>query len=418
MYLEDDLLNYSKSDNYPFHMPGHKRQAGLFPLAAEAGLKLLNGIDITEIPGFDDLHDPQGVLKEEMRRAAAFYGTKDTIFSVNGSTASNLTAISASVPFGGRLLMAENCHRSVFHAVELRHIEADLIHLKEIAQDVPGPVDPSDVEEAFLRAERTSGKTAPGYDAIIITSPTYEGVVSDVAAIADVVHSHGAVLIVDEAHGAHLSLHPAFPQSAVRPGSEVREGPALGSKPDPNDSSPDPDDLGPGPDGCGRCADLVTQSLHKTLPSLTQTSILHNVTGRVPTEDLMRWMDIYETSSPSYILMASITSCLHLLMEKGPELFDGYVRELARCRDALRGMKHLKLLEPDNGLYDPSKIVVLTGDAGGSGTELAERLREEYHLILEKTMPHYALAMTSVADTPEGFRRLADALLEIDAGLG
>ena len=400
MFLEDELLAYVKAGDYPFHMPGHKRSTGINPFLS--GSFPLTSVDITEIPGFDDLHEPAGILEEEMERAAAFYGTEATLFSVNGSTASNLAAISAAAPFGGSILVSENCHRSVFHAAELLHLETELIRLRQIAPDVPGPVDPETVGRLL------DGSSA---SAVVITSPTYEGVVSDVAAIAEVAHRHGAALIVDEAHGAHFSLHPAFPTSAVRLG-----------------------------------ADLVTQSLHKTLPSLTQTSVLHNVSGRVPTEALHKWFDIYESSSPSYILMASITSCLHTLMEGGSRLFDGYAKRLACLRGELGELRHLTLLagraasefggdvcgtDAAGGLtgnfYDPSKLVILTegdgvparfkGGAALDGPALAEILRREYGLIFEKTAPHYALAMTSVCDDGEGFDRLVRALFEIDERL-
>jgi len=458
MFLEEDLQLYNQTEDYPFHMPGHKRRAwdgsflnGNFPLAS---------VDISEIPGFDDLHEPGGILKEEMAGAAAFYGTRATLFSVNGTTASNLAAISAAVPFGGRLLMAGNCHRSVAHAAELLHLETELICPEELAPDVPGPVTPEAVEAAFVRAERRAADqrdaerggaagAAPGlaerraadqrdaergdaagdgarpvFDAVIITSPTYEGVISDTAAIAEIVHAHGSILIVDEAHGAHLSLHPALPNSAVWPeGRPVsfeagEDIPDMISLPEPIRTS----GAMSAPQSDRRRPDLVTQSLHKTLPSLTQTSLLHNVTGRVPTEALMKWLDIYETSSPSYILMASITSCLHRLMERGTALFDDYVNDLATCRKTLGGMKHLGLLAPPGKggqacLYDPSKIVILTGGTPISGEELADRLRRDYHLVFEKSMPQYALAMTSVSDSKEGFERLVGALTEIDRSL-
>lgn len=377
MFLEEKLLSYHETDDYGFHMPGHKRQADTNPFLG--GLVSLSSIDITEIPGFDDLHEPSGILKEEMDAAATFYGTKATIFSVNGSTASNLSAISASVPFGGRLLAAANCHRSIPHAAEIRQL--DLTHLPQsyVRPGIPGPVK-TEAVEAALRAGAAEGRA---YEAVVITSPTYEGVVSDVASIAEIVHRYGATLIVDEAHGAHFSQHPAFPVSAVRLG-----------------------------------ADLVIHSVHKTLPSLTQTSLLHNVTGRITTESLMHYMDIYESSSPSYILMASITSCLHALREQGAALFETYVADLLACRQALRGMTHLRLFEcPESEI---SKIVIEVGNCRYrgeilTGLGLSEILRKEYHLVMEKHEDEYALAMTSAADISEGFERLTAALLAIDA---
>lgn len=370
MRLEDELVSYSKTPDYGFHMPGHKRQTASNSFLGKPFAPVL--YDLTEIPGFDDLHEPAGILKEEMDRAAAFYGTKATIFSVNGSTASNLAAVSASVSFGDHFLMAENCHRSVYHAASLLHLKTHFLKPSELAPDVPGPVTAEAVREAL---EKWPCR------AVVITSPTYEGVLSDIAEIEKIVHAHQAVLIVDEAHGAHLSRHPAFPSSAVHEG-----------------------------------ADLVIHSLHKTLPSLTQTSLLHQVTDRVPEESLHRWMDVYETSSPSYLLMASITSCLHRLMEEKEGCFEAYTGRLGALRERLKGLKSLRLF--DAGEYqvrqDPSKLLIMTADSGLDGQTLSEKLHREYHLVMEKVMPHYVLAMTSVADTGEGFERLERALFEID----
>jgi len=371
MHLEEELKKYAQTDYYGFHMPGHKRQTaspgnpflcGDFPLAS---------VDVTEIPPFDDLHDPHGILKEEMENAARFYGTKDTIFSVNGSTASNLAAVSASVKRGGRLLAAANCHRSVFHAAELLELQVTKITPGEMIPDVPGPVDVSETKKLL---------SAQHFDAMIVTSPSYEGVVSDISALAEAAHAQGTVLIVDEAHGAHLSMHPYFPESSVR---------------------------------CG--ADLTVQSLHKTLPSLTQTSLLHNATGRVKTEELMKWMDIYESSSPSYILMASITSCIHFLQEHREEYFEAYVQKLRKCRRSLQGLRHLKLFEAP--CAEPSKIVISAAGTDIKGTQLYDILYQNYHLVAEKAMPGYLLLMTSPADTAEGFERLTKALTEIDESL-
>ena len=413
MKLEDLLQQYIGSPDYPFHMPGHKRMlTGLLEGTA--------AFDITEIPGFDDLHDPQGVLREEMERAAAFYGTRATLFSVNGSTAANLSAISAAVPEGATVLIADNCHRSVFHAAMLRHLRVVLLGtgaacraeeaisgcriIAVISPDMSclrselrdgGAVSAKMVEEALAEF--------PDAGAVIITSPTYDGIVSDVAAIVRSAHgcgsvqaggpqdelepenaqarvqeNRGPVVIVDEAHGAHFSMHPYFPVSAVKQG-----------------------------------ADLVIQSLHKTLPSLTQTALLHNVTGRVRTEELFAFMDVYETSSPSYVLMASIASCVHFLMEargaeEGP--FDRYAGMLAGLRAELGKMRHFQLLPND----DPSKLLIGTQGSGTDGPALAKVLRTEYHLVAELVMPSYVLCMTSVRDTEEGFRRLADAMRALD----
>ena len=352
--LEEELKTYSDSDIYPFHMPGHKRQKeSCFPALDSAVL-----LDITEIDGFDNLHAPEGILREEMLFAAQLFGAKETFFSVNGSTGAILAAISAAAPKGSEILIERSCHISIYHAAYLRGLK-----LKFIGED-----------------SAPKGPLA----AVVITSPSYEGYVKDVRAWARYAHTAGALLIVDEAHGAHFSMHPDFPVSAIR---------------------------------CG--ADLVVQSLHKTLPALTQTALLHKVTDRVDSRQIQRFLDIYETSSPSYVLMASITGCLHRMAEEGSSYFSAYVQRLKTLRKTLAdslSCLHLEGQELLPASYDPGKLL-LSVPAPHTGKELYHRLREEYQLQPEMYGNQYVLLMTSAADTEEGFLRLEKALLEIDAQL-
>lgn len=150
-WLENRLTELNKSEMYPFHMPGHKRNPDV---TGDEVLKFAFSKDITEIDGFDDLHDPSGIIKAEMERAAEFYGVKHTIFSVNGSTAAILAAISAAVPDGGRILAARNCHRSVYHAICLRNLAVSYVMPSRAGAEwacAGGPVLAVDVENAFLR---------------------------------------------------------------------------------------------------------------------------------------------------------------------------------------------------------------------------------------------------------------------------
>ena len=445
-WLEKKLSDVRDSDIYPFHMPGHKRRF-VFPKdtvssdadhgaeewtssdtdhgaeewtssdavrGPEVGdvLRAAAGLDITEVSGFDDLHAPEGILKEEMERAAALYGADQTIFSVNGSTGAILAAISAAVPEGGRILAARNCHRSVFHAIYLRRLKAAYVlpaaapyagcgaRAEKDTESSPGAGTgtPPGADAGWalaggeIRAEDVAAalREQPGTAAVVITSPTYDGIVSDVRAIARAAHEAGAVLIVDEAHGAHLSMHPYFPESAVRLG-----------------------------------ADLVIQSMHKTLPALTQTALLHRTGDRVPVSRIRYFMDLYETSSPSYLLMASMTSCIHLLEERKDELFSAYAGRLQALRKILAQLENLTLLtwggcpERENeNRYDPSKLCIGVGTSGLTGPELAAVLRDEWHIETEMCAPDYVLAMTSVSDTEEGFERLCRALSAIDRQCG
>ena len=367
-YLYDELRSYCSGDSYPLHMPGHKRRLGRMadPFS----------FDITEIDGFDNLHHAQGILLEAQKRAAACFGAEESFFLVNGSTGGLLAAISACCLPGDKILMARNCHRSVYHGAALCQLETVYLFPGTAPGEgaklgAAGRIDPADVERELTEH--------PDIRTVIITSPTYDGVVSDAASIAEIAHSHDAVLIVDEAHGAHFGFHPAFPQNSVRLG-----------------------------------ADLVIHSVHKTLPSLTGTALLHVQGPRVDRGRLKKMLKVYQTSSPSYVLMASIDECVRMLDREGNELFETLAGNLAKFREKVENLSHLIIYSAD----DPSRILI--GDASGqlSGNEICDILRNGGHLEAEMAAPRYALALMSIGDDEEGFRRLARALEGLDARLG
>ena len=409
--LEEELARYGRTDNYPMHMPGHKRQAGFLPDLDPAA------IDITEIDGFDNLHDPEDLILEEMTTAARFYGTQRTFFSVNGSTCALLAAISAAAPRGSRILIERGCHMAVYHAAYLRNLSLSYIEQPQSGENrtvqenwAEGGSDACQVladdaqnvqefpkEESKRSCQPTAGEEQP-ISAVVITSPTYEGCVKDVAYWADYAHSLGAVLIVDEAHGAHFSIHPGFPASAIREG-----------------------------------ADIVVQSTHKTLPAMTQTALLHNVTGRVDDARIQYFFDVYETSSPSYVLLASITGAIHLCMDRGEEVFEAYFARLKTLRRRLASLKHYHMAGGEDAVLtcdgeipgfkagtvmDPGKIVLLPAPTGLSPEALYAALRDRFHIQPEMKTADYVLCMTSLADTDDGLGRLADAMEALDAEVG
>ncbi len=375
MPLLERLSTYAASDAYPFHMPGHKRQVRLgitsFPNPFS--------VDITEIDGFDNLHHAEDILKESMESAAAVYGADRSWYLVNGSTCGILTAIAAAVKPGGKILMARNSHKSAYHAVVLNQLEPVYLYPEEVPEfQIPGGIQPEQVEKALLEH--------PEIRAVFVTSPTYEGIVSDIRKIAEATHRHGAALIVDEAHGAHLP----FGNGNYFPDGALQEG-----------------------------ADLVIQSLHKTLPSLTQTAILHLKSQILDAKKVEQYLSVYQSSSPSYILIASMENCVRYMAEQGAGEMERYGARLREIREKLARLKHFRLLmEKICGAagvhgYDPSKLVLFPDSM--TGTRLAEILRSEYHLEAEMSSGRYVLLMTSLMDTEEGFLRLEQALLELDA---
>lgn len=372
-YLYDALLKYQKSDMYPFHMPGHKRQKEKFVNPFQ--------IDLTEIYGFDNLHHAEGILKEIQERAAGLYGSEETHFLINGSTCGILSAVSACTTKRGKILMARNCHKAAYHAALLGELEVKYIYPeREDLFGINGGIRPETVERLLEQTE--------GIQAVMVTSPTYDGVVSDIKRIGEIVHRKKIPLIVDEAHGAHFGFHPYFPNSSVRLG-----------------------------------ADLVIHSLHKTLPSLTQTALLHVNGNLVNREKLQRYLGIYQTSSPSYVLMAGMDECIRELILYGEDAFEGLKKNLEAFYKKAEKLSVIRLagyqLIGKSGIYDfdRSKLIISVKDTGINGNILSDRLREKYHLEMEMAAGTYALALTSIADTEKGFDRLIDALKEMDDSL-
>ncbi len=379
-YLYKKLKEYEVSGHYGFHMPGHKRNIRL------TGDGLPYGIDITEIEGFDDLHHPRGILKEAQERAARVCHAEETHYLINGSTTGLLCAILGCTERGDRILMARNCHRAVYNAVFMNALRPVYIYPQhsEIGDD--------HTERADINGEIPYAHIAemlekyPDIRAVVITSPTYDGIVSDVAKIAGAAHRKGIPLILDEAHGAHFGFHPYFP----------RNGNELG-------------------------ADIVIHSLHKTLPSLTQTALLHMNGNIIDRSRVRMYLHMLQTSSPSYVLMASMDECIRILDERSEEIFDRYTELLERTRRKLKEMRYLSLGETSH--YDCSKLLVLLPgikrgrDGWYSGKQLYDELNETYLLQMEMAAPGYVIGMTSLADTEEGMERLTEALYKIDGRL-
>ncbi len=391
MREEELLINrlkaYKDSRIYPFHMPGHKRLqlGGIKGETARSGMDFPNPffVDITEVEGFDNLHHAQGILKQSMEWAARVYGADRTWYLINGSTCGILASVCGCTRPGGHILMSRNCHKAAYHAAYINHLRTSYVYPQDLpGLGIQGGILPEDVEKA-LEEHRD-------IQAVFIVSPTYDGVVSDVYKIADIVHRKGIPLIVDEAHGAHFRFGKWFPDSAL--------------------------DMG---------ADAVIQSVHKTLPSLTQTALLHIKGNYVNSRNIERYLSIFQSSSPSYVFMASIENSIFVMdrmqRERDSVQMKEYEAHLMDLRRRLASMKNLRLVDRDivgmGGVWDldVSKIVVSTRGTALSGADLSSILREKYHLEMEMCGADYVTAITTVFDSPEGLQRLGDSLEEIDA---
>lgn len=362
--LYEKLIEYSRSEAYPFHMPGHKRNL----MKMEDPYRF----DLTEIDGFDNLHDAEDVLRWEQERVARLYGAEESHFMVNGSTGGLLAAIAGVCRRGDRVLVARNCHTSVYHALELNGLRP--VYMWPELDKTLGIYKGLTCEDVKVYLDQYEDIRA-----IIFTSPTYEGLFSDVYGICEMAHKKGIPCIVDEAHGAHL--------------------PWIGL-----------------PDAVSQGVDVVIQSLHKTMPALTQTALIHINGSLVSKERIRKMLATYQTSSPSYVLMASMSLCMTWLEQEGVNAFERYKEQALYYRNRLGRLKHLSLYEADD-VFDWGKFVIGTQRTHINGRQLYDRLRDEFKLQMEMVSAEYVLAMTTVGDSVEGMERLAEALETIDGEL-
>lgn len=325
-------------------MPGHKRNKKFDLVGSE--------IDITEITGFDDLHNPKLNIAKLQDEIANVWGYKKSIISVNGSTCCILAAIFAVCKSGDKILIARNCHKSVYNACYLNKLKVEYIEAEFDSEfGVYKNVTQSSVDWAV--------KNNPDAKAVVITSPTYEGFISDIKC--------GLPLIVDNAHGSHFGFANWLPKKAQ--------------------------------------GDIVIQSFHKTLPSLTQTAVIHINNSRYE-NPVKKYIDIFETSSPSYVLMASVEKCC-TYMKNSKADFEKYKNLIDRFYEEAKKINGLKIIKND----DLTRIVICF--EGYSGTELGDILIS-HGIEPEGATLNYVILISTIADTKEGFDKLLSALRSIN----
>ena len=374
--LEKYFQHYNEKNLLPLHMPGHQRKRDM-------GTALPYAYDYTEVEELDNLHAPEGILQEAMNRTAAYYGCSDCFYLVNGSSSGLQAGIFTLLEEGDEVVVARNCHRSVFYALSLRKAKIHFL-LPEFWEDFScfGSVSLKEVERLI--------KEFPKSKALIFTSPSYEGVVSDVEGIARLCHENGLSLLVDEAHGAHFSPKrgTSFPGSAI----------SLG-------------------------ADLVVQSPHKTLCSLTQSAwILGNGQG-YSREKLFFYLSVFQTTSPSYPLMLSLEKATTLLETEGEALFSHWKEVMESFREKARTLSHFSFLwEKEEACFamDFTKIFLRVQGIPKLrlGKDLAKLLREDYGIESEMHSGENLLLMTGPFISEEDMDRLFIALKDIERRFG
>jgi arginine decarboxylase len=365
--LYEAAVRYRQQVRWALHVPGHKLGAAAPPaLRAELGGAL--GLDLTEAPGMDDLHAPEGVIAEAEALAADAFGAASSYMLVGGTTAGLHALVLAAVQPGEAILVPRNAHRSILGAIILsgaRPVWAPVQFHPEL--DVATGVDPA----AFARL-------LPGVRAALLVHPTYYGMVGPVAALIEAAHHHNVPVLVDEAHGTHFHFHPALP----------------------------PDALSLGADG-------VVQSTHKTGGSLTQSSLCHLGHGaRLSGARLREMLRLVQSTSPSYLLMASLDLARRHLALHGQSEWDRTLelaREAARRIDALPGL----LVYPT---ADPTKLLIGVRGRGLTGFQAADLLWES-GVAVETAGHGYLLAVLTPGDSAETIESLVQALERLPEGL-
>lgn len=350
-------------------MPGHKGRRFYEKYAPEAAALFDRSpdYDITEIPGADNLFQPETVIRRVMDRYRSLYESRETYLLINGSSAGLMAAILTTVPQGGKLIMARNCHKSVFNGARLGGI-TPVYAWPEIIEEygICGEVTAEEVERAVSEAPEAS--------AVLVTSPNYYGICSDIEAIARVAHSHGMVLIVDQAHGAHLPFMNK--KIAAEAGG----------------------------------ADIVIDSTHKTLASFTQTAIANICSDRVDLDVFQDRLQMMESTSPSYILMASLDLNAQILESRGAELMEQWRENLMYFYRRYKEIPGLSLMT--HPALDPTKLNLDMSALGLAGADLEDELIKR-GIYTELTTGNIAMAMTGIGNDKSDYDRLLAALAEI-----
>ncbi len=375
--LFDGLIQYIKNKPYAFHTPGHKGYPILSKMLNKLPPDALYKMDLTEVPGLDDLHCPSGIIDEAQKLLAEAYGANDSFFLVNGSTCGIEALITAVCSPGDKIIVPRNSHKSIINGLIISGAEPIYIS-PYVDKDwcIPLGISIEDIEYTLINNK--------GIKAVFLVNPTYHGICSDLESISDICVNFDIPLLIDEAHGPHLKFHRGLPT----------------------------DSLGAGASSC-------VQSPHKHLGSLTQSSWLHIKGERVDADRVKSSLQLLQTTSPSYILMASLDCARYQMVIEGEKLLD---RTLNLARYARNGINHIpgaRCLDENivggGGVfdYDPTKLVVTCRDAGISGRELERLLREEYNIQPEYSDYSNVTLFVTIGNTMEDVEKLVSAICDI-----
>ncbi|MGN0659359.1 MAG: aminotransferase class I/II-fold pyridoxal phosphate-dependent enzyme [Emergencia sp.] len=366
------LLEHAELSPVSFHMPGHKGSRFYRENGYGIFLDRIADCDITEIPGADNLFQAEGIIKETMNRYKAIYGVKDSFLLINGSSSGLIAAILTAVPEGGTLIMARNCHKSVYNGLRMAGAKPVYAYPEELEDfGISGEVTPEEIRRCL--------REHPEASAVILPSPNYYGICSDIEAIGRLCHEAGKILIVDQAHGAHLKLFDSY----------------IGEK------RLAAENLG---------ADIIIESTHKTLASFTQSAVANLNSERIDRSVFEDRLQLIESTSPSYLLMASLDINAELLEKKGRSLIFDWEDNLKHFYEGAEKIEGLNVLR--HPMLDHTKINLDMSRRGVSGLEL-EQLLMDQGIFTELVTGDIVMCMTGIGNKRCDFDRLLSALQNV-----
>ncbi len=375
--MDTPLINaleaLKKENRISFHTPGHKKGRAYESMDDGGIQENLYQYDTTEVFGTDQLQDPTGAIKESQQWTARVFQSPEAYYLVNGSSAGVLAMILSQTKPGDEILLPRDVHQSVIHALILGDLTPRFVQPEIDPQfKIPKGITLPQVQEGLEKYPKCKG--------VLLTHPNYYGRPGEIREIRRMTREFGKILWVDQAHGAHLGLHPQLPLSGIDAG-----------------------------------ADLTVTSFHKTLPAMTQSAVLFAGGEVVDRERLLEQLNMHQSSSPSYILLASIEQGTRHYAKAGKEKMQVLLEAIESFEQKFR---RLGLFQLDTAPgKDRTKIWIHTENSGRTGHEVETYLRENHGIDMEFSMPQGLLALTSIGNREKDLKKLYLAFEELEETL-
>jgi lysine decarboxylase len=371
------LLNHAKKNPIQFHIPGHKKGAGIDPEFRNFVGENALSIDLINIGPLDDLHAPKGIIKEAQDLAAEAFGADHTFFSVQGTSGAIMTMVMAVCGPGDKIIVPRNVHKSVMSAIVFSGATPIFIH-PDVDENLG--ISHGITTDSVARAL----KQHPDAKGVLVINPTYFGISADLKKIVEIAHSYDVPVLVDEAHGVHIHFHEMLPMSAMQAG-----------------------------------ADMAATSVHKLGGSMTQSSILNVKEGLVSPKRVQSILSMLTTTSTSYLLLASLDVARKRLATEGRELAEQTIQLAQSMRQAINGIEDLYCVgEEILGTkatfgYDPTKLIISVKNLGLTGYEVEKWLREKHTIEVEMSDLYNILCIVTPGDTEHEAELLVSALRQL-----